>query len=623
MSISATQTYEILPIEDVTLALEVAGNSVANKANVRLYTRNGGNSQKWQFVASDTTDVWYLVDAETNKACEVFGANDSDGANVSMYTANQSTAQKWRAVAIGTQQINGIAYETYQFVAFGTAATAETARCMDVQGNGSYIRSNIQIWQRVAGHPSQTFVLVPTEWNAVGGTGNDREILPTPADGSCGTTIGTVAGDAIALTSGTVYPAWKCAQDLYQVRYRTRTKTASTFGAWSDWLSISDGSKGFEGWGTVGAYNCEPTDIDGLKWAENGVSVDNSTASATEIQFSARAWSGDWGAAGTVAAKAHGGESTWSILVAKEWSITDVDVLLTPDGLRIVWASGAPSNVNATIESDYLNSTLRYADAVTSVDLPMNYLNTRIEDGDTMPLTLTLTDENGITRVWSGNAAASWSGTSGLVLDVACSVVGTVATVSAMSGITWAPSARCWLVIPRGHGTRYVPMAGEGQWTFPPPLGVSWQVLVTASDGTQWAQQLKTYDAIVENEPTYHITSQDCTRDLGVWLSTNSTGVSFEPSYSHDVESVSTIGRERPVNVFGNVTNASWSISGDIAGDTMDADSSTFDWAAHVGHAYFRSPKGFWAQVGIKSASIGLGTKYHHPISISMAEEVW
>lgn len=621
MAITASQTYELLPMEDVTLALEVQGNSVANKANVRLFTRNGSNAQKWQFVASGTSGVWYIVDAETNKACEVFGENDTDGANVSMYTANQTVSQKWLAVAAGTQAINGINYECYQFVAFGGTKTQN--RCMDVQGDGAYIRSNVQIWKQVANHPSQTFVLVPTEWQAIGGTGNDREILPTPSDGTSGTTIGTIAGDAIAITSGTVYPAWKCAQDLYQVRYRTRTKSSSIFGAWSDWCSIADGAKTFEGWGTVGASNCTPTDIDGLKWAQNGVSVDNTSLSATEIQFSARAWSGDWGASGTVAAKAHGGEYTWSILAAKAWSITAASVLLTPDGLRVTWTSGAPSNVSGTIESANIESVVRFADAAGSVDVPLANVVDLPSDGGTMPLVLTLTDENGITQTWSGNAAVSWSGTSGLAMTVACSVVGTIATVSAMSGITFAPNAQCWLVIPRGHGTRYVPMSGSGQWTFPAPLGVSWQVLVTAANGTQWAQELKTYRPIIESKPTYHITSQDCTRDLGVSMSTNSTGVQFEPSYSRDYTSASTTSRERPVNVFGNVTQASWSISGDLAGASMDADAYEFDWVAHCGHAYFRTPGGFWAQVGVKSASIGLGTKYSHAVSVSMTEEVW
>lgn len=618
MAISASATYSILPLEDVTLALEVQGNSTANKANVRLYTRNGSNAQKWLFQPEGTADVWYILDAESGKACEVFGgtSNDKNGGNVSMYTANQSVAQKWKAVQVGTQAINGTAYETYQFVAFG--GTTSTPRCMDVEGDGSEIRANIRIWQQVAGHPSQTFALFPTEWNAIGGTGNEQAILPTPTNGTCGLVAGEAAGMVTALSAGTVYPAWQCSEPLYQVRYRKRVREdgAAAPGEWGDWNSIDGSGTAFDGFGEPGAYNCAPTLQDGLLWASQGVTVNNEDAyDRTDIQFSARSWVSNWGVGST--ASAHGGEYAWEVTVLRPISVTGVTAEFGVDGLTVNYTTNSnQGGATVNISSPLFGSVSTVGNATGSVTVPLSDLNAIPSSGQVISVQTTVTTSEGLTVTDSRTASVAYDGSQSSSFNLQATVDGSIATVTSS-----VSDAEAYLLVPRGHGDRLVTIQGGAPWKVPAPLGVEWTVFVTRPATSIW--NTYTFPAIKENPPAYHVTSQDLTRDWAVSLHSDEEGPEFGIDYERDVESFVTTGRERPVNVFGGTTTAKWEIEGELVGKDMSSETYDFDWASHADHVYFRSPRGFWAQAGVMQSSIELGTLHHHEVSMTLHEEWW
>lgn len=618
MAISASTTYEILPLEDVTLAVEVQGNGTANKANVRLYTRNGSNAQKWRFEPEGTEGVWYITDAETDKVCEVFKGidMDKDGANVSMYTANQSVAQKWLAIQVGTQEINGTAYETYQFVAFG--GTQPTQRCMDVAGSGSEIRANIQIWKRVAGHPSQTFALFPTEWNAVGGTGNDQAILSVPSDGTCGAEVGTSMGTTTALTAGTIYPAWTCDETMYQVRWRKRVREdgAAAPGEWGDWNSISGSGTAFDGFGAPGVANCTPELINGTLWASEGVTVNNGDAyDRTDIQFTARSWVADWGVYGD--ASAHGGEYTWEVNVLRPVAVTDVSATFGVDGLTIGYqTNSSQKGSTVTVSSPLFGSVTAVSDGSGSITVPLKDLASVPASGQAIEVDTTFTTAEGLTVADSSRPEVSYDGSQSDSFNLQSTVSGSIATVTSAF-----PDAEAYLVVPRGHGDRLVPIPGKAPWKVPAPLGVPWQILALRPPSKIW--NVYTFDPIVEVPPTYHVTSQDLTRDWAVSYHSDEEGPSFDVDYERDSETFSTTGRERPVNVFGGTTTAKWSLEGELVGKDMSDETYDFDWASHAGHVYFRSPRGFWAQAGVMQSSVELGTRRHHEVSMTFSEEWW
>lgn len=612
MAISASATYEILPLEDVTLAVEVAGNSTANKANARLWTRNDSNAQKWLF-ENVSGDVWYIKDAETGKCLEVYGgtANDKNGANVSMYTANASVAQKWEAEYVGTQAINGTNYETYQFVAFG--GTTGTPRVMDVQGDGAYIRSNIQIHTQVVGHPSQTFALVPTEWNAIGGTGNEQAVLPTASGGTFGTVAGTALPEVTALSTGTIYPAWVCDETYYQVRYRTRKREAgeSALGDWSDWMSIADGATTFYGWGTVGASNCTPTDYDGVKWSTKGVTVaNNSTYDLTEVQFAARAWTAAWGEGSTVSA--HGGAYTWSATTVKPVTVATPTAVMTPNGLKVGWDTDWTNGGNAvTIESSLFGAVNTVGDYDDEYVIPITALTHVPSSGETITMKLDFTTSDGLTVTYDGNVTVTYASGHATTMTLSATVIGTIATVACSEA-----DAEAWLVLERGHGNRFVKLDGAGPWDVPAPLGVPWTIYAAVTTLSGWksvAQEFATID-----DKNYHITSQSLLRDLPIIGGVN-TSQDFAPKYSRNAESASTYNRERPVNVLGGVTGASWTLKGAALPENYE----NCDWAVHAGHCYFRAPNGFWAQVAVTGGSIDYKYPEFATIEIACSEEVW
>lgn len=613
MAIQATKTYEILPLEDVTLAMEVAGNSTANKANARLWNRNDSNAQKWLFVAEGTIDVWYIKDAETGKAVEVYGglANDKNGGNVSMYTSNNSVAQKWKAARIGVQAINGTEYETYQFIAFG--GTTSTPRCMDVQGSGAYIRSNIQIHGRSVGHPSQTFALVPTEWNAVGGTGNEQTVLPVASGGTFGTVQGEALETPTPLRSGTVFPAWECGPDLYQLRYRTRTRQTgeTALSAWSDWKSIADGSTGFNGFGEVGDYNSQPAKVDGVNWSTDGVSVSNSgTTDLTEIEFSVRSWSANWGEGSTVSA--HGGVYSWDVSAIRPVTLDEPTAVMTPDGLRIGWTTDWTRGGNSVVvESDIFVAANKVGEADDALLVPITALAHVPDDGESIELRLKFTTSDGLTETYDGPVEVSYSTGHSETLELTSTVDGTIATVTASDA-----NASAWLVVPRGHGNRFVKLEGSSPWKVAAPLNVPWTVFASVETSGGWESVATTFPAI--HDGNYHITSQSLATDLPIVGGLNDAQT-FHPKYSRDVESSATYNRERSVNMVGRVTDASWTLKGAALPDTYDL----CDWAIHAGHAYFRAPNGFWAQVAVTGGAIDYTYHEYAVVEFSCTEEVW
>ena len=596
----------------MTLAVEVAGNSTANKANARLYTRNDSNAQKWQFELVSGS-VWYIKDAETGKCIEVYGgtANDKNGANVSMYTANATVAQKWKAESVGTQTINGTSYETYQFVAFG--GTTSTPRCMDVQGSGSYIKSNIQIHAKSAGHPSQTFALVPTEWNAIGGTGNTQAVLPTASNGQFGTVAGTALQGTVPLSTGTVYPAWQCDWDKYQVRYRTRNREVGedAMGSWSNWKSISNAATTFNGWGTVGASNCTPTDYDGVKWSSNGVTVaNNSTYDLTEIQFGVRAWTASWGEGST--ASAHGGAYTWSVTTVKPVTLNTPTAVMTPEGLKIGWDTNWTRGGNAvSIDSNLFNAVNTVGDYDDEYMVPITALAHVPASGESISLKLDFTTSDGLTVTYDGTVTVSYASGHASTMTLSVNTLGTIATVTCSDS-----TASAWLVVERGHGNRFVKLDGTSPWDIPAPLGVPWTVWASSTTVNGWESVAQEFSPI--DDKNYHITSQDLKRDLPIIGGVNDSP-SFGTKYSRSVESAETYNRERSVNVLGGVTDASWTLKG----AALPENYGNCDWAVHAGHVYFRAPNGYWAQVSVTGGSIDYQYPEYAEVEISCAEEVW
>lgn len=607
----ADGTYEVLSYKDVSMALDVSGNSAANSANVQLWSRNGSNGQKWSFASNGS--YYTILDAETGKSLDVANGRAANGSNVQMYSSNGSAAQRWTVVETGTQTINGTAYPVVRIGAFSASTYV-----VDVAGGKTALRTNVQIYQS-NNSAAQRFVLVPTEWAAEGGSKTNYAGLPAASSGTGGKEVGTALSSVSAMESGTLYPAWACSATLYQVAYRMRTREsgADWFGEWSNWMSIADGSTSWGGFGTPGQSNCEPVKVGKLQWSQDGITIDNaSTYDRTDIEVAVRAWQSTWGANRV---PAHGPTYTYGITTVRPVTISSVGVLLAPDGVTLAWESDATHDGNSmTFECDAWGRYSTTGAASGTATIPQRDLRRTLKAGDVVSGVLTMRTADGLTVSKAFSATLSYEGSHGGTLTLTASEHATNPTLRTLTASDADASA--WLMIEEGHGTRFVKLDGQSPWTVAPPIGVPWKVYASSIGASSWASTMQTFDAI--DDHGWHVTSQDLTRDLAIYHNEGGRP-SANPSYARAIDSTQVLGRERPLYLPQDSTEVTWTLEGVIFGDTYAEDMALFDWAAHAGHVYYRSPYGDWQQAVITGGERAFLANGATKVSLAMQGEVW
>ncbi|GLW27457.1 RICIN domain-containing protein [Actinoplanes regularis] len=101
--------------------MDVVSSSVADSAEVKQYTSNGGANQKWSF---ETLSGGYVrvVNQYSGKCLDVASSSTADGANVIQYTCGSGTNQQWSWVASGS---------------YYTLVARHSGKCLDVVGSGT------------------------------------------------------------------------------------------------------------------------------------------------------------------------------------------------------------------------------------------------------------------------------------------------------------------------------------------------------------------------------------------------------------------------------------------------------------------------------------------------------
>jgi|GEM_PF-165509 len=93
--------YYKLIVQSSGKALDVASSSTADGGNVQQWTDNGSNAQQWQII--DIGGGYYkLLSRNSGKALDVAGGSTADGANVQQWTDNGNAQQKWKFTALET-----------------------------------------------------------------------------------------------------------------------------------------------------------------------------------------------------------------------------------------------------------------------------------------------------------------------------------------------------------------------------------------------------------------------------------------------------------------------------------------------------------------------------------------
>lgn len=125
-------------------ALDISGQSTENKANVHLWTRHNGNSQK--FSIEKIGDYYRITNINSGKVLDVDGAGNKNGTNVFQYDSQGSNNQQWIFEDAG---------DGYYYIKSLVGAY------LDISDGKSEDGTNVQVWEGNQTF-SQKFKLVPT-----------------------------------------------------------------------------------------------------------------------------------------------------------------------------------------------------------------------------------------------------------------------------------------------------------------------------------------------------------------------------------------------------------------------------------------------------------------------------
>ncbi len=141
---STGQTYTLVN-PNSGKALDIAGGSTADGANVQIWTRNGTGAQQWR-LEDNNNGTYSLINPVSGKALDVNRSGTNDGANVQLWSRNGSGAQQWRL-----NQVSGDVY---------TLINANSNKALDVFAAATNDGSNVAIWG-ANGSAAQQWQLVP------------------------------------------------------------------------------------------------------------------------------------------------------------------------------------------------------------------------------------------------------------------------------------------------------------------------------------------------------------------------------------------------------------------------------------------------------------------------------
>ena len=90
----ADGVYYIQTSKNSNYVLDVSSASIADRANIAIYQKNGGKNQAFK-VTHDSTGYVTFTNVNSGKAIDVQGGNATSGANVFQYSSNGGRNQKW------------------------------------------------------------------------------------------------------------------------------------------------------------------------------------------------------------------------------------------------------------------------------------------------------------------------------------------------------------------------------------------------------------------------------------------------------------------------------------------------------------------------------------------------
>lgn len=229
--------YEFRSILDTTMALDVAGGSMNNSANIQLYSANDSNAQAFYVDESDTYGAggFTVRNIKSGKYMAVSGSTAASGTNVIQYDFTGSQGQHWRIIDTGETVTVGI--ETCKIVRVASYVTNDAdTYYLDVSGAMTTNKTNVQIWNKNS-TDAQVFAMYPTV--------RTDDNLPQPSFLGMASSLGGVDWSFIRGNGGNVYPGWLGTQSWasnttngFRWRYERRYMDAVR-SVWGGWQAVS------------------------------------------------------------------------------------------------------------------------------------------------------------------------------------------------------------------------------------------------------------------------------------------------------------------------------------------------------------------------------------------------
>jgi len=133
----ADGSYRLTPKNATGLALDVAGCSTSDGANVQVWTSNNANCQKWQL--TETADGYYELAPRqaTNQRLDVIDGGLLSGANVRQWPANGADPQRWSLEKLDAT--------------WWRLVNKHSGRVLDVAGCSTTAGANVAQWEWLGG----------------------------------------------------------------------------------------------------------------------------------------------------------------------------------------------------------------------------------------------------------------------------------------------------------------------------------------------------------------------------------------------------------------------------------------------------------------------------------------
>ncbi len=125
-------------------ALDVAGGSTADGANVQIWDDLNNKPQEWR-ITSMGDGSYKLINTNSGKALDVAGGGTADGTNVQIWQDMNNAAQRWAILGTGGSNFKLI--------------NPNSGKALDVSGGATAAGTNVQIWQDY-NNAAQTWQLI-------------------------------------------------------------------------------------------------------------------------------------------------------------------------------------------------------------------------------------------------------------------------------------------------------------------------------------------------------------------------------------------------------------------------------------------------------------------------------